>query len=544
MDIKSINIDNEKSCPFPMPSGEASAEWFIGRKDIISQIIKDAIHPNGEMTNYSIIGLPRMGKSSLLKLIKKNDVIFNKRYCKLVVIYLSLDQCGTSLEMWREIGHKLAIALKRKFSENEDFTDFKSELHFRDISLDTPRTECNYTYLCELAEVMKEYGYRGIIMIDEFDKFSDIADRTIVGNFRTIFNGVDYGIRVILASRRTVERIEAEVKDAVNANVSTLSPLFTKDCTIYLQPFSKSEIEEYWREVSNRIDHDIAPEYKDAVVALTGGHPMLLNLLNHAYWKSMPDEKYLWEHREPDFNNLLIILHQSFKGNIWDNIERWGLHTALILHTWGPICEEDPNHIIDLTNYGVFDDTLPTNPIGSLSIAISKHFTEWLNIKRYELPFTDVWSIAERNLRSLIKRYCADNYMNDEESMFNTIIANADFFERDFPEKHKPFTAQSRIEKMKKRRFQKKRKYPDMSEWAVDYSEPSDIPEIFIKRDWKWFVQVFNGQWVDWENRFLSINEIRNIHSHNNDGVPKARVDIAKKYCQEVNILIEHFLNR
>lgn len=35
-------------------------------------------------------------------------------------------------------------------------------------------------------------------------------------------------------------------------------------------------------------------------------------------------------------------------------------------------------------------------------------------------------------------------------------------------------------------------KYPDMSSSIIDYSDPSDLPEIFFKREWSWFQQIFS----------------------------------------------------
>lgn len=39
------------------------------------------------------------------------------------------------------------------------------------------------------------------------------------------------------------------------------------------------------------------------------------------------------------------------------------------------------------------------------------------------------------------------------------------------------------------------------------------------------------------------MNEIRNIKLHNNQGVPQVRIELAKKYCHEVNERIEAFLS-
>ena len=38
------------------------------------------------------------------------------------------------------------------------------------------------------------------------------------------------------------------------------------------------------------------------------------------------------------------------------------------------------------------------------------------------------------------------------------------------------------------------------------------------------------------------MNEVRNIQLHNNHGIPKVRIELAKKYCHEVNERIESYL--
>ena len=81
-----------------------------------------------------------------------------------------------------------------------------------------------------------------------------------------------------------------------------------------------------------------------------------------------------------------------------------------------------------------------------------------------------------------------------------------------------------------------------MSSSLIDYSDPSDLPEIFFKREWQWFEQIFGNTWNNWSNKFDTIKEIRNIKLHNNTGVPQVRIELAKKYCHEVNERIELFL--
>ena len=539
MDNKPITCTSERSCPFTVPNGEASDSWFIGRKEIQMELIKTAVQPNGVLTNCSIIGLPRIGKSSLLKRLQKSDTLLS-RYDKLIVIYMSMDQCDTSSDIWRTIGRELAKAIKRKFGKTPGYLDeLYEELEYCDISLDAESSEIDYEYLCELSQCMDECGYKGLVLIDEFDNFSTIANKTVVGNFRTLFSAAEYGIRAILASRRTVDRIEREISGSINNNVSTLAPLFQIEKT--LKPFNETEMREYWDVVGTRLGHPVSQKYRDAVCEYVGGHPTLLNLLNWNYWLRKSDDSYLWNNDEPSFENEINDIYHAFSVNIWNEIERWDLHTQLILLAWGPQVDVNGERKSEIMRYGIIKDTRCTDPHGPLSIAISRYFTDWMRIKRHSLPFNDIWSTTERNLRSLILHYCDVMYQGDEEKMIEHICSNSQRYEKNA---RVEFTAESRFDKMKIRRNKNRGKYPDMSPMAIDYSEPSDFPEIFFRRDWNWFSTVFNGNWPDWKTKFEIIGEIRNLHAHNNLGVPQERINMAKRYCQEVNALIELFFSQ
>lgn len=537
MDSESIKGLEERNSPFPSPSGECENEMFVGRQQIIADIAVTMVQPDGRLSNYSLIGLPRIGKSSLLKKII-NDGILQKRYDRLAVTYISLDHCGSEKELWQLIGSKLIRSIKKTFSKREDFADFKEELEYSDISLDITKEEITYTMVLDLANCMKEVGYRGIIVVDEFDKFSSIASDSTVGRFRTLFNDADSGIRALLASRRTVERIEREVEGAINQNVSTLAPVFINRA--YLKGFDDKERKEYWEGIEKRIDRTVSEVYSDAVYEYAGNHPLLINLLNHLYWKEEKNEEYLSCDLTPDFtSNILEQLHNAFSNAVWNDIEKWNLYHDLILHTWGPTFDINRDHIAQLDNYGVINQVDEIHSTAPYAIAISQYFTEWLDLKRTELPFRDIWSASEKNQRSLIMFYCDELFESNEEKMFQYIRKNAPNFEFGGDSE---FASKSRINKMKASRDRNVRKYPKMSKNAISYSEPSDLPELFYRRDWQWFSNVFNGKWDEWEPKFKLMNEIRNIHFHGNEGMPETRINMAKNYCNEVNKKIEIFL--
>lgn len=390
---------------------------------------------------------------------------------------------------------------------------------------------------------MKLVGFLGLVLIDEFDNFSTIATKATVGNFRTLFSSSDYGIRAVIASRRMVERIESEIEGAVNANVSTLAPIFVNGCK--LKVFNEKDLNEYWTTISKKIGCTISERYIQEVQYYVGNHPCLLNLLNGCLWTEQEFHNYIYDcSTELSISKELVNkLHDAFNWAVWRDMEKWGLLRALILSTWGPDEDISKEELSELERYGIIImEQILTETDGPIRIAISRYYTEWMNLKRYILPFGDEWSKAEGNMRKIVKCFCDDMYQGDETEMIAHLeTKNVGRLEKDVDPR---YTAKGRFDSMRAKMERNVNKYPDMSSSLIDYSDPSDLPEIFFKREWHWFVQVFGNTWKEWSGKFYTMNEVRNIKSHNNHGFPQSRIELAKKYCHEVNEKIESFLNK
>lgn len=540
MDIEQLTNDQNQTClgnPFASPTEEATGDFFVGRKSVLAEMHRDVVYPN-KISNYHVVGLPRIGKSSLLKAFREK-VLQNHYNLDLIVIdNISLDNYENSEAMWREIGEKLRKELKRKFSSSNKYATFEEELKFEGVD----ENNIDYSYVFSVAKCMKVVGFFGLVLIDEFDNLSNIASKATVGNFRTLVNSSDSGIRAVIASRRMVERIEKEVEGAVNADVSTLAPIFINGCK--LEVFNEEDMNEYWTIISKKIGCNISEKYIQEVKYYVGNHPCLLNLLNGSYWTEHECSDYISDN-SMNINlskKLVNKLHDAFDWAVWRDLKKWQLLRSLILSTWGPE-ENIPNEeLSELERYGVINkNQIITEPDGPIRIAISRYFTEWMNLKRYNLPFGDEWSKAEGNMRKIVKCYCDEMYNGNETKMIAHLeTKNVDRIEIGVNPR---YTAKGRFDAMRNKMIKNINKYPDMSSSLIDYSDPSDLPEIFFKREWDWFKQVFGSTKNDWLEKFKTINEVRNIKSHNNLGFPKSRIELAKKYCHEINEKIENFLN-
>ena len=540
MDTEQLTNGQIQACignPFASPTEEVVGDDFVGRKSVLAEMLRDVVYPN-IIRNYHVVGLPRIGKSSLLKAFREK-VRQNHYNLDLVVIYISLDNCGNSEAMWREIGKELRTELKRKLSSSNKYAAFEEELEFEGIN----ENNIDYDYVSSVAKCMKVVGFFGLVLIDEFDNFSTIATKATVGNFRTLFSSSDYGIRAVIASRRMVERIESEIEGAVNANVSTLAPIFVNGCK--LKVFNEKDLNEYWTTISKKIGCTISERYIQEVQYYVGNHPCLLNLLNGCLWTEQEFHNYIYDcSSELSISKELVNkLHDAFNWAVWRDMEKWGLLRALILSTWGPDEDISKEELSELERYGIIImEQILTETDGPIRIAISRYYTEWMNLKRYILPFGDEWSKAEGNMRKIVKCFCDDMYQGDEPEMIAHLeTKNVGSLEKDVDPR---YTAKGRFDSMRAKMERNVNKYPDMSSSLIDYSDPSDLPEIFFKREWHWFVQVFGNTWKEWSGKFYTMNEVRNIKSHNNHGFPQSRIELAKKYCHEVNEKIESFLNK
>ena len=538
MDTKQLNtqMNMYKKNPFASPTEVAAGDYFIGRKSVLKKM-HDYVVYEDRICNYHIVGLPRIGKSSLLKKFQEYCLI-NHYNLDLIVIYLSLDTYNSSDEMWENIGRGLLKELKRRFGPSDKYKVFEEELKFEDVD----ENNIDYNYVCSVALSMKAAGFYGLVLIDEFDNFSSIATKGTVGQIRTLLSGPEYGVRAIVASRRMVERIEKEVEGAINSNVSILAAIFANGHN--LESFSEDDMNEYWATISKKIESNISEKYKKEIQYYVGSHPCLLNLLNGNYWNEQELKEYFSDETIclNLSKSLIDKIHDAFNWAVWRDMEKWHLLRSLILSTWGPDLEIPNAELAELERYGVIKKSeLLSEPNGPIRLAISRYFTEWMQIKRYVLPFGDEWSKAEGNMRKIVKCFCDDMYQGYESKMISHLeTKNANTLEKNVESR---YTAKGRFSAMRFRMQKNINKYPDMSTSILDYSDPSDLPEIFFKREWSWFVQVFDKSWNEWQEKFATINEIRNIKSHNNQGVPQVRIELAKKYCHEVNERIESFLS-
>lgn len=512
MDSKELVV-----CPFWPASGQVNNKYFIGRIDVIKAISQAVIQSSGNICNFSIVGMPRIGKSSLLKNIIPK---LRTRYKFLLSPYLSLDTCKDSDDMWYHIVKLIDRELKHYFKDTEEYKQFIELLNY-----ELDKDDIDYSYLEIYSRCLFDCGFRVILLMDEFDRFSSIALSGVTGQLRTIADSSESSIRIITASRRTIELIENETADAVQENISNLAGIFNHSVTLH--PFDNNELCEYWHAVSERIGNNVSKEYRNSIEYLTGGHPCLLNLVNYDIWTAIENNDFLINGEPAQISTQLRIQIQNlFRKHIIEDLKNWNLLGTLYNITWGSTFKSSDSDIDRLKSYGLVDSTEISRINGPMHISVSEYFTNWLKVYRYDMPFDDMWDKVERSLRKLVECYCEDQYGGDSQKMRKDYINKWKGLGENIIEK--------KILAMESRAKKNSENYPGISTNFIDHSEPSDLPSVFLHNDWGWFGFVFGGDLKEWKRKFSEMAAMRNLMAHNNDdGLSEISIVRAKEYCQE-----------
>lgn len=295
---------------------------FIGRKAEISYLWERAVI-NGAFTQ--IVGLPRMGKSSLIKncfetpehrkFLDNNDFL-----------YIVVDNCASSaIAFWKIFADKIKARIEDELAdytldlilspkeENEKestickdkencyyFNECK-KYHLTDTVLNTDlyiykREQISNMYknfqktedldvfherLCDWLERIKALlGYSIIFVIDEFDSFSYPEAKDSYIKLRELASHCT----IVTVSRRPVEVIEK--------NAGCKPYLYNlHETPLYIKEFSENDIDNYWDHFQQEfpLTNEQFNSYKLLVDDYVGKHPHLMNMLNYYAYANVED---------------------------------------------------------------------------------------------------------------------------------------------------------------------------------------------------------------------------------------------------------------
>lgn len=304
--------------PFAEVLQPVTGENFIGRELLLRNLQNNAI--KGAATN--IIGLPRMGKTSLVLQCFIEDK-HRKKWVeeKYIPIYVEMPQDPDLGTLWREI----AGALDEFFE-----TDVLPPIYYYDELLKCETEESQFRKLREIqSKLARGLKIKFILIIDEFDRVLKIPNSA--GLFQRI-RWLSRDWTTVICSRRTLSFIEKTVTGSVyNTNIFK---------QLYVGVFSDTEVEAYWAHYMHAFssfspNHFLA--YKQLIMQYAGNHPMLMSLSNNALFELGGDPHECWNpdlslsEREDVERKIRIAVNEEFQLQIHYVKEQELLNTAIQL---------------------------------------------------------------------------------------------------------------------------------------------------------------------------------------------------------------------
>lgn len=270
--------------PFAFVRNVVTGNSFIGRSKELSALRDNTLAGSSSF----IVGLPRMGKSSLIANCFYEDSFFitPRQWLEdagLIPLYFVVSESSSPEGLFGSISTALTIYLDT-VGVNLDYLDRFAEL---------PDIDAKYLSITRaLGHLISSLGKRFVFIFDEFDGVRNYTGGSdLLKKLRSLSR---FG-PLVICSRRTPENIEAEVSG---------THYFTKFANpIFIGLFSDDEVKEYWDRFSESFasfNKNQFSAYKALVSRYVGNHPMLMSLMNNWLFQQGDDPFKFWHPELPD----------------------------------------------------------------------------------------------------------------------------------------------------------------------------------------------------------------------------------------------------
>lgn len=267
--------------PF-VPNGKpVSGEHFIGRRNEIADILEKISRGD----SVFLVGLPRMGKSSILNYFETNSEYMKEQFA-LLPVSICVSSYNSVVNCWIAMADKIKFVLrklykdqKRKKKDVATIESIESVINYFEDNIkvnERPDDETCWdqlhTALCNyLHEIQNELNYRVLFLLDEFDKIKEFPNTS-----KTKIKEICSICPIITASRRHIDPPLADLQ---------YKPIF-------VGMFSKEDIKLYWdhyvplmQQIQPRLKDKALNDYKMMVQQYVGSHPYLMAILGEEAFK-------------------------------------------------------------------------------------------------------------------------------------------------------------------------------------------------------------------------------------------------------------------
>ena len=507
--------------PFADYGSIVRGDRFVGRKKELNCIKQRVLGEN--FGNLAIMGLPRIGKSSLAweGIMEKKDSLLQD---KTIPVFFQTGSCEDSVSFFRQMISLLDDEMAF-VCDDERYSKYGKKI-LELIREDGDPTDFVLA-IQKYFKLVKRLGYKVIYILDEFDSVQSFFTLANFQTLRELSYNPETKICLVTCSRKTIQEIEAK-----NGAISNFYGTFSE---IRLGVYDDDSMEEYWQRVSSFFSP--SNEYKEMANFFVGRHPFLLDYYNdfclQRHLVDGADESVILE-------EIRLNLLNHF-NTIQDTLRHEDLLNKAIQLVLGPaydVTKIDEEKLLKYNFLKIVENQEKYNIIGHLvgSTFQGKSYTcfsdFFTNVFEQnfiaDIDYWPLWTDTEKTVRSLIKTYVVEVYGNDwETAIFAEFGVNESWAKR--------------YNDLKRTRANNQKLFPGASDNLIDYTLTRDMYDIFISMAWKsWFGNVFGADKKPWATIFNYLADIRNPMAHNNrEFISPDQITKAKEYCEKVRSAIK-----
>ena len=483
--------------PFGDYGGVVSGNRFIGRHNEIEIIQNRLLGFN--YGNIAIMGLPRIGKSSLAwnSIITKKDELIKK---KILPVWISFGEYSTLNNVFQEVVLELLEMLSYSTDLVAQITPIINNIN--DAGNQTERRR----FIKKMLKFLKSIGFRLILVLDEFDNAQNILDLHDFQFLREASNNPDTKLALLTISRKTIQELEPDY-----GALSNFYQIFTD---LRLTLFNQNDKNDYWNRVrQNGIE--VSQKYISLTTHYCGSHPYLLDAFNHEVFNNISQtDTNLEKVSELVIKELNLKMLNEYESII-KLMREEGLERMLMQMIVGPVYDITQRDVEKLLKYGI----VSLNTIGKYS-TFSEYFNNYLHLKSNSIDIWPLWSEVENEIRSLIKQNLLEKF--------------GEAWEEPYAKQNKQKGAEAFILEKREMQSRNKKSFGDKaSDHLVDFTYPMEMFDRYIALDWNWYSSIFEKQKNDWKPIFEHLGKIRNPLAHNNPNfLSDSDKNIAEGYCK------------
>ena len=514
-----------ENSPFKDLGTYVFGDQFIGRQAYISRLQRECT-----TRNFSILGLPKVGKTSLVyeSIINLGNQIKTKK--PLCVVMFNVGTCTDPQNFFKKLVKNVYGELKRTIPHTQaDDIRIIEELYgfVKEDNYDLDTIESFF------ESGIKSISAHLVLFFDEFDKVRKIG---FSGNSFALLRAILQvpNVHGAITSNRSIFDLENWKRDS-SSGPSNLYQLFDGN-TIHLKPFDDHELEEYWEWLMpyfEAIGFPFDEDYQKKAIYYAGHHPHKLNIFNSRNYDSFKERKQLLTNEE-----IRSEMKSAYEAEL-DVLSSVDLLEASIQAIIGPVYDLTEEQADRLKQYGFLREVTESEKFeiigtkigvlekqGDMLIAYaapSDYFTKYMKSKYVNNPsYWDLWRETFCGLRDIVKRAFVDTYGenwyddNSDPRMHNIINAIKSHINKD----HNAGISVSH---------------------PIEYLDEGAIYDL-LENNWHTFKDVF-ANCDDFFKKYKYIVKIRNHVGHINDRyLSDNDLDKANCFLQEIKLCIDDWL--